>query len=117
MKKQTNDPLLSSARPKTRQSMISIVSGNKWFKTLDGDTVYTYIPRTLSNRTAKDDLTAALRRKGVHTSVFSRKISFKKTGEKVNSYVITASSMSFSETFPDIKTTSTKVNLSANDAS
>ncbi|MFN7095291.1 MAG: hypothetical protein ACK4M7_08010 [Burkholderiales bacterium] len=105
---------LSSTTLKTtakRTRTPNAITAQKWFVSADGATIYSYLPRTMPNRTVKDELTTVLKKKNVEVSIFSKELSLKSTGEKINSYVIATRSDQFNAAFPDINSKATNVNL------
>jgi hypothetical protein len=99
------------AEKKVRSTRNSLISNTKWLRTADGSTIYSFLPRSPKNRAIKVELTAALKKKNVDVTVFSREISVKSTGEKINSYVIATNGAQFISTFPAITAKPTSVNF------
>lgn len=100
-----------SAEKKVRATRNSLISNTKWLKTADGATIYSFLPRSPKNRAVKVELTEALKKRNVDVTVFSREISVKSTGEKINSYVIAVNGQQFLNTFPAITAKPTSVNF------
>lgn len=104
----TESPTKASAR-KTKTP--SAITSQKWFLSADGSTIYSYLPRTMPNRTLKDELAHTLKKKNVEVAIFSKELSLKSTGEKVNSYVIATPREQFHAAFPDIVSKATNINF------
>lgn len=113
IRQQAAELLSADAPKKTRVTRSSLISNTRWLRTADGITIYSFMPRTLPNRAAKDELANALKKRNVDVTIFSRELNMKSTGEKVHSYVIAVDSAQFSNTFPGITAKPTSINFTA----
>lgn len=87
---------------KIRSTRSALISGCKWYATIDRKYVYSFMPRTMPNRSLKDEMVATLKKRNIDPTILSKRISNKATGESVDNYVIAIPHAEFLAAFPAI---------------